>query len=470
MMRARLNRRTVVLFVVLMVINMAISYIVYQNTIERKISVIESSALQSSVLIQRSLETYEANGVLELINSSYYDKNADRVLLLNDQGMIISSNHINYVGQKSNIFFNKDQIFNQIKTTNPKFVKLETGEATYVVPIKTKLRSYYLMIGYHLKNIKRNIFLLSMKYFVILTGLQAVVLILFTLWLEIDFLDPIKKMVSWKDPILDNIQNNDPLFSRKDEIGQLGVRLYRNSKNFDEVSKKLKTAEASFNQSQKLSLIGQMTASVAHEIKNPLAFVTMIVGSNIADGNQHPLSLEDLTKIKEACDRANLTLQELLSFSRQSDVVKKVDIHQLLNNLIIVNGIFLKHRNHVFHSEFSAETSLVYANPTKLQQIFTNLITNASDAVPLGQRGLMELRSFNSDNFIILSVSDNGSGIEEKDQTKIFKNFFTTKDTGHGTGLGMGIVNNLVSELNGSIWFETEVGKGSTFYVKLPLA
>jgi len=470
MISTSLNRKAGVLFVLFLFIDFALVSVFYSDTMGRKILEIETSALQSAVQIQYTMELHHSEKNLNLISSNLFERHANEVALINEQGHIISSNKLVLIGQKAERFFEKDKVFNDIKVSNPKFIKLKNKEAGYIIPLKSQSEIFYLMIDFDLKNIKRNLSILSTKYFIFLAGLQFVALILFLMWVDVSFLDPLMQLVQWKEPILESVKSNDLLFSRNDEIGQLGVRLYRNAKNFDEVSKKLKLVENSLNQNQKLSLIGQMTASVAHEIKNPLAFITMIVGSNIAENNKNPLNIEELIKIKEACDRANLTLQELLSFSRQSDSEKKVDIHQLLQNLVVVNGIFLKQRNHVFQTELVATSYQVLASPTKLQQIFTNLISNASDAVSPGQRGLIELRSFNSDQYIILSVTDNGSGIDEKDQTKIFKNFFTTKDSGHGTGLGMGIVNNLVSELNGSIWFETEVGKGSTFYVKFPLA
>jgi len=118
-------------------------------------------------------------------------------------------------------------------------------------------------------------------------------------------------------------------------------------------------------------------------------------------------------------------------------------------------------------AKFAPDLPIVASDQAQLQQVFFNLISNAIDAI--GKEGAIEIKSIRFGGEIAISIADNGPGIPEEHQRKVFDPFFTTKDTGKGTGLGLWVTYNIIEKMNGTITLKSELGKGSTFTVKIPI-
>lgn len=242
-------------------------------------------------------------------------------------------------------------------------------------------------------------------------------------------------------------------------------------------------------QSQKLASIGELAAGIAHEINNPLQVMLMEVGwmNDLVkrDGLKEVKELGELTEsIREIgiqTGRCRDITSKLLSFSRKMDsVVKDVDINKLLEEVISIreNEAYLD--NISFVRDYQTDLPLVYSDPSLLRQVVFNLINNAIDAISRGGEITVRSRSRSRvvssaakqgsrGNSVVMTVTDTGSGIPEENLSKVFVPFFTTKPVGKGTGLGLSICHGIIQRLGGTISCESQVGKGTTFTVEVPV-
>jgi len=220
------------------------------------------------------------------------------------------------------------------------------------------------------------------------------------------------------------------------------------------------------SQSEKLAVLGQLAAGVAHEIGNPLTSISSIVqilARKISDEN----TLKFLSNIKENIDRISKIVRELVDFARTPDYqTEPVE----LNSIIIKALEIVKYDKRVKKVEFKTilEESLpsIKIVPDQILQVFVNILINALDAME--GEGTITVRSRLDLKHIIIEISDTGCGIEEEILPKIFDPFFTTKEVGKGTGLGLSVSYGIVSKFGGDIEVQSKVNKGSTFKIKLP--
>ncbi len=237
--------------------------------------------------------------------------------------------------------------------------------------------------------------------------------------------------------------------------------------------------ERNLNQSQKLQAIGTLAGGIAHDFNNILMgmqiYTEILLKKMAHDSNEH----NTLQKVYSAQNRAKELIKQILSFSRQSDD----DLIKIQVNILVKEA--LKLIKTTFPSTLKIEQKIkdcgfIKANPTQIHQIIMNLCTNANHAmegkgtltVELDQVENIEypdgIKIDANNNWIRLIVKDTGCGIEKKIQNRIFEPFFTTKSVGQGTGLGLATVHGIVKQYGGEIFFSTEVGKGTVFYLYLP--
>ena len=217
-----------------------------------------------------------------------------------------------------------------------------------------------------------------------------------------------------------------------------------------------------------MAAIGQLAAGIAHEIRNPLGIITNALydlGELIDTSN--PDVQEDLRIAKEEMGRVQDIINNLLEFSRESGVeLQSVDINDLLRKTLQLLNKGLQNSGIRVLTEFGALGACL-ANQNALRQIFLNLISNAVQAMPNG--GELRLRTVPlPDGRIRLEFADTGVGIPPEHLTDIFNPFFTTKEPGQGTGLGLSVVHSVVERYRGEIRVESTVGAGTTFSIEFP--
>lgn len=221
---------------------------------------------------------------------------------------------------------------------------------------------------------------------------------------------------------------------------------------------------------EKMTSLGQMAASIAHEINNPLAGVlvyTQLISKKIAgDTVKKDEALGYLSKMASEVSRCSRIIRNLLDFARQSEpMLRLVDINQVVEQVLAMVGHQAQLQNVEVIKEFSHSLPRVMADFDQFQQVFTNLTLNAIQAMPEG--GKLTLRTSVVDNQVKVDVQDTGCGISREHLSKLGTPFFTTKEKGKGVGLGVAVVHGIVERHNGKVTMQSEVGKGTTFSVYL---
>src|SRR6266567_1198217 len=227
--------------------------------------------------------------------------------------------------------------------------------------------------------------------------------------------------------------------------------------------------EEQLQQREKLSSIGLLAAGVAHEVSTPLtgvsSYTQMLLGMLPATDPKHAL----LQKIGSQADRAVNIVNNLLNFSRTGGATEftDLDINRVLDDTIQLIEPQLRRNQIEIVREYETEPPPVFGNAGKLQQIFTNLLLNARDAIPDGGRITLRTTSAEDDSLVV-EVADTGIGIAPENVAKIYDPFYTTKGVGRGTGLGLAVSYGIVQEHSGHISVESAPGRGTTFRIALP--
>jgi len=239
-------------------------------------------------------------------------------------------------------------------------------------------------------------------------------------------------------------------------------------------------------QSSKLASIGELSAGIAHEINNPLAVIGEEAGWMQDILNREHLrglaSLEPLKAQKEMeefkdslreivkqAGRCREITHKLLSFARKREAItKEVDIHKLLDEIVDLREREASYSNIRFVKDYGSEVTQIYSDPSQLRQVFLNLVNNAMDAIHKGGEIRIETRTGERGSACI-RIQDTGMGIPKENLGKIFDPFFTTKPPGKGTGLGLSICHGIIEKLGGAIEVTSQVGKGTTFAIVLPV-
>lgn len=270
----------------------------------------------------------------------------------------------------------------------------------------------------------------------------------------------------------------------------------------------LKQAQMQLVESEKMASLGQLTAGIAHEINNPINFVTSNVAplqrdveilmdaiSTMENLNFSDSSIDDKKKqiedykeeidydylkieishllkgINEGASRTADIVKGLRVFSRlDEDDLKLADIHEgIESTLVIANNLL----NGIKVTKQFSELPIIECYPGKLNQVFLNIISNACHAINKRHNnpadGEIIIKTHSDKEHVSIEISDNGTGMDENAVKKVFEPFFTTKDVGEGTGLGMSIAYNTIKKHHGQINLKSEIGRGTNFIINLPI-
>ena len=237
----------------------------------------------------------------------------------------------------------------------------------------------------------------------------------------------------------------------------------------EERTRELQQVQDQLIRAGKMAALGELAAGVAHEINNPLTGVLTFSSLMLKKVDEaHPWK-KDLENIVQQTTRCRNIVRGLLDFARQRKPDKKEwNIHSLLDNTILLVEKQARFQNIRIIKEFQKEVPMLFLDGDQIQQVFMNIILNAADAIGLNG-GTLTIKTDQRDRVVEISFSDSGCGMPKEHFSKLFTPFFTTKETGKGTGLGLAISYGIIQSHNGDIEVESEIGKGSTFRIKLPI-
>ncbi len=286
---------------------------------------------------------------------------------------------------------------------------------------------------------------------------------------------------------------------QKKEIETINETLTKQKDELQIALENLKQAQSQLVQSEKMASLGQLVAGIAHEINNPVNFISAGVDSlttNLEEIRQvleiyHKITAENVSKklkeikklkekveykeairetnklidsIKNGTKRTTEIVRGLRTFSRlDEDVLKTADIHEGIDSTLIL--LHNKYKNRIEVIKNYGDIPHIECYPGQLNQVFMNILSNAVEAIE--GKGTITIDTRLSGKYVRISIKDSGYGIPENLRDKIFDPFFTTKGVGKGTGLGLSISQSIIEKHQGSINVKSEVGKGSEFIITI---
>jgi signal transduction histidine kinase len=263
-------------------------------------------------------------------------------------------------------------------------------------------------------------------------------------------------------------------FVLKDRLGRLGPAVARELREAKARTERRRMQEQLLL-SDRLSSLGLLAASVAHEINNPLASLMMDLTFALRSAQGTTLPEDGMQALRNAVEcTAHIRdiVRDIKVFSRTDEQrVGPTDLHRVLDSSLRMAWNHIAHRARLIKDY--GELPPVQGNEAELGQVLLNLIINAAQAIPEGQSGEHDIRVGTRQEeagFVRVEIRDTGMGISPELRERIFEPFFTTKPAGVGTGLGLSICRRLITKMGGTIGVESEPGRGSTFWIRLPVA
>ena len=226
-------------------------------------------------------------------------------------------------------------------------------------------------------------------------------------------------------------------------------------------------AQARVIHQEKMAAFGLLAAGIAHEVGNPLAAISSLV-QLLRRQQPDPYSLEKLDLAGRQLDRIRRTLRELVNFSRPGPIVAgPVRLREVVDEALGIAKYYHSTKGRLITTDVADDLPRVRGVRDHLAQVVLNLVLNAIDATAKGGRIDIKAEVVEQDGtFLRLMIEDDGRGISVADQCRLFQPYFTTKT--RGTGLGLYISREIVEEFGGRLTFESELGRGATFFVRLP--
>jgi signal transduction histidine kinase len=252
------------------------------------------------------------------------------------------------------------------------------------------------------------------------------------------------------------------------EIGSLAEAFNRMGQELADREASLAESNTQLIQSEKLSVLGELSASVIHELKNPmvgiLGFAQLGASSKSVDEMKEYLKL-----IENHTRRSNEILQNLLKFVRQEKAhFEPLSSSMMIKDAMRLVGHQLQMKRVQLELAFGEGVPLIMGNANQLQQVLINLVMNAQQAMEASPKKMLAISTSAEEGRVVIALRDTGCGMSKEVQEKLFTPFFTTKPRGKGTGLGLSVSRRIVSDHGGEIGVESEEGKGTTFFIRIP--
>lgn len=256
-----------------------------------------------------------------------------------------------------------------------------------------------------------------------------------------------------------------------DEIGSLTSSVNQMAYELREREKALQEAQAALIQSEKMSAFGQLSAGIAHEVKNPLAGILGYVQLSLKKLKDNPPLQKNLAIIEKETRRCNSIIENLMKFARQDKPrLEPLEINDVVEDAITLVDHQMGLSEIHLGKNLSDELPVIRGDANQLIQVFMNILINAQQAMD-GTPGTVSISTSSSnEKSVEVRIEDSGPGMPEEVRSKIFEPFFTTKAAGKGTGLGLAVTYGIIKDHSGDIRVESEPGKGTTFIITLPVA
>ncbi len=282
---------------------------------------------------------------------------------------------------------------------------------------------------------------------------------------------PLRDLVSAAQKLADGDLNQNVKVKPGNEIGKLGRAFNFMVQAITERDEQLKArAKEIVGRSERLAMIGQLAAGVAHELNNPLCSIIIFSHILLEDPDIKGPIRKNLETIVKESTRCKEIVKGLLDFARQTEPEMKLaiinDVLRSTLSLVEKQTLF---QNIRITTRIEPDLPEVEIDTTQIQQVFMNIIINAAEAMGGWGELTVANRLSQDKRFVEVAFTDTGCGISQDNMKRLFEPFFTTKEVGHGTGLGLAIIYGYIEKHKGSIDVQSVVGEGATFTIKLPI-
>ncbi len=300
--------------------------------------------------------------------------------------------------------------------------------------------------------------------------------------------NPIHRLLRMTEEYEDNELVLSAGDTQANEIGNLSraltnmlKRLNENKKelkshivSLEKANKELKAAQNEIIRSEKLASIGRLAAGIAHEIGNPVGIILGYIDLIRKGGLSKEEEKDFLIRAESEVTRVNIIIRQLLDFSRNTtELIEKCSVHDLITSTVEMLSPKSRMSELKISLDLAAEKDYVLADKNQLQQVFMNILINSIDALDEAGPGIanahIEVSSRNKNGLLELKFIDSGPGMPPGEIDRIFDPFYTTKEPGRGTGLGLSVCYRIIEELGGTIKAESAPGNGMTIFIELPV-
>jgi len=464
-----LNAKLVIIMLTLLILAMLTLFTLNQISQTKLVSEIQESSTAISDILQKSVEDLTSETEVETSRLADYLKEArqkgiNEINIVNTEGEIIDSSDPEKIGKKRDL----KRLEKGLKAAPGKRMGSLSSQKPYnlVVPVIVGDEQLgYVEIDLLLDNIREiqhDNFVRRLLATCVIFGLGTMLII----FLARRYTYPIQRLVlNVKKVASGDLSVTVPVES-SDEIGELG-------QSFNEMVQQLrerKTLEERLHEAEHLSKVGQLASGIAHEIRNPLNYISLAV-DHLKDEMQSssPEKQEELAKIagniKAEVRKANYMVLNFMNYGRPLKLRRSaVDYHDIVERALTVLNDKLKEQKVTVRLEIPDDLPLLCCDQELLRNCLFNFITNGAQSMPDG--GILNVGAEYSEGMFRLFFTDQGTGISSEDLEKIFQPYFTTKEA--GIGLGLAITERIIKEHGGEIAVSSAEGRGTTFTVTLP--
>ncbi|MDD2850350.1 MAG: ATP-binding protein [Desulfuromonadaceae bacterium] len=463
----KLNSKLIIIMLSLLVLVMLTLFILNQFAQDDLVNEIQDSSQEISKAIQMSIEdltsSAETSRLTDYLQKAR-DKGIKEINIINTEGEIIDSSDPDKIGKKREL----KKLEKGVHAAPRPLVGTVLSQRPYevVVPVIVGDEQLgYVQINMLLDNI-RDIQRANFIRRLFATGMVFTVGIALTVFLARRYTTPIKNLVGdFKRVSAGDLSVTIPVESR-DEIGEM-------AEGFNNMVEKLREREAlekRLYEAEHLSRVGQLASGIAHEIRNPLNYISLAMDHLKAEmlprcGDKCAELEEVAENIKEEVRRANYMVVNFMNYGRPLKLrLAEIDYRELVTKALLVLRNRMTEQHITVDLQIPDDLPLLLLDGELFRNCILNFVSNAAQAMPNG--GMITLSAACEDGNAKLTFSDQGCGIPPEDTSKIFQPYFTTKDV--GIGLGLAITERIIKEHGGTITVASTVGSGTSFTVQLP--
>ena len=431
--------------------------------------------LYGSILLNRNFEIVDEIKRTVFQDLQYKNQDIGTATIFQDD-LRISTNVKNGDGSRAIGTRVSEEVYNQVVVNGEPYIGRAYVVNNWYITAYEPIKS----IGHHIIGILY-VGILEQKYvdikqqtvlvFLAITLAGALVSMVLAYYISKSISRPINELVSASAEIARGNLETRVEINTNDELGELAETFNTMASALKERDEKLKEfTKSKIMESERLALIGQLSANVAHELNNPLQGIVTYSHLLLEELPKEDPARDSLEKIVIQANRSRDIIRGLLDFSRQRKPDKTLcDVTNVLRGCVSLLEKQALFQNVQIIFNLDEKLPLTVIDPSQIERVFINMIVNAADAMDGNGKLNMSTRFDPVDHCIEVKFTDTGHGIAKENMEKIFDPFFTTKDTGHGVGLGLAISFGIIKEHHGTISVESEIGKGTTFFVRLPI-